>query len=101
LDIFGRIRAGGARTRVQRRDNAAIYLYALPGGRMITDRPLNNKHYKLVSTSTHVRKVLHLKSLRKREPASMPKTAALWDNTRRQRPTRPGRHSNKRSSRHE
>jgi hypothetical protein len=62
LDIFGRIRAGGARARVQRRDNAAIYLYALPGGRMITDRPLNNKHYKLVRTSTHVRKVLHLKS---------------------------------------
>lgn len=35
---------------------AAIYIYELPGGsRMITDRPLNNKHYKLVRVSKHVR----------------------------------------------
>lgn len=35
---------------------AAIYIYELPGGsRMITDRPLHNKHYKLLRTSTHVR----------------------------------------------
>ncbi len=35
---------------------AAIYVYELPGGsRMITDRSLNNKHYKLLRTSPHVR----------------------------------------------
>jgi hypothetical protein len=36
--------------------HAAIYIYELPGGsRMITDRPLHNKHYKLVRTSQNVR----------------------------------------------
>lgn len=35
---------------------AAIYIYELPGGsRMITDRPLNNKHYKLVRKSTRIK----------------------------------------------
>ena len=35
---------------------ADLYIYELPGGsRMITDRPLNNKHYKLVRKSTRIK----------------------------------------------
>ncbi len=35
---------------------AAVYIYELPGGsRMITDRPLNNKHYRLVRTSAQIK----------------------------------------------